>query len=229
MEDSYRTPLLMTLGVATWLFSQAFFAFRQASVIKEHPLPEQVVSLPAPKPLLDFAKVQVETGRLVVYAKEPIPFDLSENKGSYSYVLYGYLGASEPLNAPVHVYIRAKDPGEDPACQVFVAPLVLQRKVVDDSTVYVCGEGQNDIRVASVEFVGANLSSFRSSKGAPLRGTPQEWCEVDANLLGERFWIGIGWNLLFPYPLTFSFSDAVAYGPLIPAILLRSAYACQFR
>jgi hypothetical protein len=176
---------------------------------------------------LDFAKVQAEAGRLVVYAKEPIPFDSSESKGSY--VLYGYVGASEPLNAPVLVYIRARDPGEDPACEAFVAPLAVQNEVVDDSTVYVCGEGQNDLRVALVEFAGANLSSFRSSKGTPLGGTPQGGCEVGASLLGERFWIGIGWSLLFPYPLTFSFSDAIAYGPLIPAILPRSAYACQFR
>jgi hypothetical protein len=176
---------------------------------------------------LDFAKVQAEAGRLVVYAKEPIPLDSSESKGSY--MLYGYLGASEPLNAPVHVYIRSKDPGEDPTCEVFVAPLVLQKEVVDDSTVYVCGEGPNDLRVALAEFMGTNLSSFHSSKGTPLRGTAQERCEVDASLLGERFWIGIGWNPLFPYPLTFAFSDAIAYGPLIPAILPRSAYACQFR
>ncbi len=164
---------------------------------------------------------------MVVYAREPMPFDSSENKGSY--VLYSYIGASEPLNAPVPVYIRVKDPGEDPACKVFVAPLVVQREVVGDSTAYVCGEGQDDLRVAWAEFVGTNLSSFRSSKGTPLRGESQETCEVDASLLGEGFWIGIGWSLLFPYPLTFNFSHAIAYGPLIPAILPRSAYACQFR
>ncbi len=217
----------MVLGVAIWLLSLTFFGVRQASVIKEHSLPERVISLPAPKLLWDFAEAHSETGRLVVYAKEPMPLDSSENKGSY--MLYSYVGASEPLNALVPVYIRAKDPGEDPACKVFVAPLVVQGEVVGDSTVYVCGEGQNDLRVALVEFVGTNLSSFRSSKGSPLRGRPQRSCEVDASLLGERFWIGIGWSPLFPYPLTFNFSDAIAYGPLIPAILPRSAYACQFR
>jgi len=102
-------------------------------------------------------------------------------------------------------------------------------QVVDDSAVYVCGEGQDDLRVALVEFVGTNLSSFYSSKGTPLGGRPREVCEVDASLLGESFWIGIGWKPLFPYPLTFSLSDAIAYGPLIPAILPRSAYACQLR
>ena len=231
MEKCYRTPFLVTLGFATWLLSSAFFYFWQASVIKERSLPERMVSLPAPKLLLDFAKAHAETGRLVVYAKEPMPLYSSENKGENkgSYMLYGYVGASEPLNALVSVYIRAKDPGEDPACGVFVAPWVVQGKVLDDSTVYVCGEGQHDLRVALVEFVGTNLSSFRSSKGDPLKGIPQKDCEVDASLLGERFWIGIGWSLLFPYPLTFNFSDAIAYGPLIPAILPRSAYACQFR
>ncbi len=217
----------MTLGVATWFFSGLFFEVRQALIIKEQFFPERVVSLPAPKPLWDFAKAHAETGRLVVYAKEPMPFDSPENKGSYA--LYSYIGASEPLNALVPVYIRAKDPGEDPACEVFVAPLVVQREVVDHSTVYVCGEGQDDLRVAWVEFVGTSLSSFRSSNGTPLRGTPQEPCEVDASLLEEGFWIGIGWSPLFPYPLTFNFSNAMAYGPLIPAIRSRSAYACWFR
>ncbi len=227
MESCYRTPFLIVLGVAIWLLSSAFFAVRQASVIKEQSLPERVVSLPAPKPLWDFAEAHAETGRLVVYAREPMPFDSSENKGSY--VLYSYVGASEPLNALVPVYIRAKDPGEDPACEVFVAPLVVQREVVGDSTVYVCGEGQDDLRVAWVEFVGTNLSSFRPSKGDPLRGIPQKDCEVDASLLGERFWIGIGWSPLFPHPLTFNFSNAIIIGPLIRAILPRSAYACQLR
>jgi len=100
---------------------------------------------------------------------------------------------------------------------------------VGDSSVYVCVEGQNDLKVALVEFVGTNLSSFHSSKGTLLRNTPQEWCEVGASLLGERFWIGIGWSLLFPYPLTFNFSNAIAYSLLIPPIHRRSAYACQFR
>jgi hypothetical protein len=127
----------------------------------------------------------------------------------------------------VPVYIRAKDPGKDPACEVFVAPLVVQKQVVDDSTVYICGEGQNDLRVALVEFVGTNLSRFFSSKGGSLGGTPQNLCEVGASLLGERFWIGIGWSPLFPYPLTFSFSDAVAYGLLLPYFLPPHAYLCQ--
>ncbi len=227
MESCYRTPFLMTLGFAALFLFSGFLQLRQALVMKEHSLPERVVSLPAPKPLWDFAEAHSETGRLVVYAKEPMPFDSSENKGSYG--LYSYLGASEPLNAPVPVYIRAKDPGEDPACKVFVAPLVVQREVVGDSAVYVCGEGQDDLKVAWVEFVGTNLSWFHSSKGMPLRDTPQERCEVDASLLGERFWIGIGWSPLFPYPLTFNFSDAIVYGPLIPPPHRRSAYACQFR
>ncbi len=217
----------MTLGFATWFLSSAFFYFWQASVIKEHSLPERMVSLPAPKLLLDFAEAHSETGRLLVYAKEPMPLDSSENKGSY--MLYGYVRASEPLNALVPLYIRAKDPGEDPACEVFFAPLVVQREVIDHSTVYVCGEGQEDLRVALVEFVGTNLSSFRSSKGDPLRGIPQKDCEVDASRLGERFWIGIRWSPLFPYPLTFNFSDAIAYGPLTPVILPRPIYTCQLR
>jgi len=172
---------------------------------KEYPLPDRFVSLPTPKLILDFTKTQAEAGGLVVYAKEPISFNRQVSGGFY--LLYGYLGASQTLNASVGIYARTKDPREDPACKALVAPLAVKDGAVD-STVYVCEEKQNDLRVASAMFVNAGLSSFCSSKSSF-----RESARAGRIFKKGRFWIGAGWNPLFPHPLAFSFSNMVAYGP----------------
>jgi hypothetical protein len=107
----------------------------------------------------------------------------------------------------VAVYIRAKDPSEDSTCKVLVAPSAAQNEDVGSSA-YVCGEGEDDLRVALVVFAGTILSSFCSTKN-----TLQENPKVDASFLRDKFWIGIRWSPLFPHPLTFSFSNVTAYGP----------------
>ncbi len=174
-------------------------------ITKEYPLPDRFVSLPAPKLILDSTKAQAEAGGLVVYAKELISFN-REVRGGF-YFLYGYVGASQTLNASVGIYARTKDPREDPACKALVAPLVAKGEVVG-SAVYVCEEKQGDLRVASAEFVNAGLSSFCSS-----RSSLGESARAGRIFQKGRFWIGVGWNPLFPHPLTFSFSNMVAHGP----------------
>lgn len=197
--------MFLWLAFATWIISWGLNHLHLASVTKEYPLPDRIVGVPAPKPLLDSIEAQAGTRGLVVYAKEPIPFNSPADKGSY--YLYGYVGTSQPLSAPVAIYIRAKDPSEDPTCKVFATPSVIQDEVAN-SYVYVCGEGENDLRVALVEFAGTSLSSFCSSKN-----TTQERRWVDATFLRDKFWIGIRWTPLFPHPLTVSFSNVMAYGP----------------
>jgi len=127
--------------------------------------------------------------------------------------------ASQALNGSVAIYARAKDPGQDPACKVFVTLLAVQGEAVD-STVYVCEEGQDDIRVASAEFANAGFSPFCS-----IRSTLQESAGVGRVFVKGRFWIGIRWNPLLPYPIAFSFSNVVSYGPapFIPPSLCASS------
>ncbi len=205
--------LIMGLGVlliGNFLYLDA--------LTKEHPLPDRVIGLPAPKLLLDSAKAQAGTGGLVVYAKEPMSFDSPASRGFY--VVYGYVEASQVLNGSVAIYARTKDPGQDPACKVFVVPFALQGEAVD-STVYVCEEGQDDIRVASAEFANAGLSSFCS-----MRSTLQESARVGRAFVKGRFWIGIRWNPLFPHPIALSFSNVVSYGPapfILPSLCTSSS------
>ncbi len=141
----------------------------------------------------------------MVYAKEPISFNREVGGGFY--FLYGYVGASQTLNASVGIYARTKDPREDPACKALVAPLVATGEGVG-STVYVCEEKQGDSRVASAEFVNAGLSLFCSS-----RSSLGESARAGRIFQKGRFWIGVGWNPLLPNPLAFNFSNMVAYGP----------------
>jgi hypothetical protein len=203
-------PILMSATFGALNILGAVWSFPLASATKEHSLPDRTVTLPASKSFLAFTKAQAEAGGAVVYAKEPIPFDPPTDRGSY--YLYGYVGASQALSAPVAVYLRAKDPSEDPACKVLVAPSAAQNGD-GDSSVHVCGEGQDDLRVALVVFAGTSLSSFCSTKN-----TLQENPKVDASLLRDKFWIGIRWTPLFPHPLAFSFSNVAAYGPLPSSI-----------
>jgi len=112
--------------------------------------------------------------------------------------LYGDIEASQALNASVSVYARAKDPSKDPACKSFTAPLATRNEVIN-SSVYVCEEGQNDIRVASAKFVNTGLSSFSS-----LKNTVQETVKAGTAFARGRFWIGIGWSPLLPLAKRFS-------------------------
>ncbi len=176
------------------------------AVTKEQPLPNQIIGLPAPSLFLGSTKAQAEVKGFVVYAKEPVSFK-SVSRGSYT--VYGDAEASQALNASVGIYARAKDPGEDPACKVFAAPLAVQGRVVNHP-VYVCEEGQNDIRVASAKFVNTGLSSFSSHKG-----TVRETYRVGKAFAGGRFWVGIGWSPLFPHPLAFGLSNMTICGPSI--------------
>jgi hypothetical protein len=195
---------VMALGVGFILFLLLGTLYLGV-LTKEYPLPDRFVSLPAPKLIWDFTKTQAGAGELVVYAKEPISFNRQVGGGFY--LLYGYLGASQALNASVGVYARTKDPKEDPACKPLIAPLAVKDGAVD-STVYVCEEKQNDLRVASAEFVNVGLSSFCSSKSSL-----GESARAGRIFQKGRFWIGTGWNPLFPHPLAFNFSNMVAYGP----------------
>jgi hypothetical protein len=172
---------------------------------KEYPLPERTLRLPAPEILSDSAKAQTGAKGLVVYAKEPMSFNPPANRGFY--YLYGYVLASQPLGAPVGVYVRAKDPSEDLACKVLPATLTVQNEVAD-SAVYVCEEGQNDLKAAVAKFMNTTFSSFCS-----LKESAQETYQVGATFSKGRFWIGIKWNPLLSYPLIFSFSNVIAYGP----------------
>jgi hypothetical protein len=157
-----RRAMLFTAPGVVFALLLAFNTIYLDILTKEYPLPDRVVGLPAPNLLLDSAKAQAGARGLVVYAEEPMSFDSPANRGFY--LLYGYVEASRALDASLGIYARAKDPGEDPTCRVLVAPLPVLDGVVD-STVYVCEEGQNDLRVASTKFANASLSSFCSLRG----------------------------------------------------------------
>jgi hypothetical protein len=162
---------------------------------KEYPLPDRTLGVPAPKLLLDATKAQAGAKGLVVYAKEPVSFN--SPAGEDFYLLRGYVGVSQAPNAPVITYVRAKDPGEDPACKVLPATLTVQNEIVD-SSVYVCEEGRSDLKAEAVNFADTRFSSF-------------SFCSLISQ---GKFWIGIRWSPLFSYPLTFSFANMTAYGPL---------------
>ncbi len=176
------------------------------AVTKEQPLSNRIIGLPASSFFLRSTKTQAEAKGFVVYAKEPVSFK-SVSRGSY--IVYGDVEASQALSASVGIYARAKDPGEDPTCKVFTAPLAVRGGGVS-SPVYVCEEGQNDIRVASAKFVNTGLSSFSSYKG-----TVRETRRVGKLFAGGRFWMGIGWSPLFPHPLAFGLSNMTICGPSI--------------
>jgi hypothetical protein len=197
--------LVMVLVVGSALLLLLDGVYLKA-VTKEQPLPNRIIGLPAPSLFLGSIKTQAEAKGFVVYAKEPASFK-SVSRGSY--IVYGDAEASQALNASVAIYARAKDPGEDPACKVFTAPLAVRGGVVS-SPVYVCEEGQNDIRVASAKFVNAGLSPFSSRKD-----TVRETHRVGKAFARGRFWMGIGWSPLFPHPLAFRLSNMTICGPSI--------------
>jgi len=207
MKRDEWMAVLVSVALAIGVGWLGLGSYSLDKLTKENSLPDRTVVLPAPKPLLDSTKTQAKTRGLVVYAKEPVPFKSPTDRGSY--LLYGYVGASQALSAPVAIYVRAEDPSEDPACKALIAPLPAQDGAVD-STVYVCEEGQNDLRIALLEFVGTSLSSFCSLEDKLQQGRHG----VDATFFRGGFWIGIRWTPLFPHPLAFSFSNVTAYGPL---------------
>jgi hypothetical protein len=130
----------------------------------------------------------------IIYAKEPLSF-----KGpSGAYTVRGYLKASRSLSAAVGVYVRAKNPADDPTCKALT---------VSESLVYVCERGKDDAKAAVTEFRNVSFASFCSSDPGAYRVVAQ----------GE-FWIGVEWDPFLPRSLTLLFDDlaALKVAPLRP-------------
>jgi hypothetical protein len=152
-------------------------------------LPQRILSLPVPEQIGDL------TGsKGIIYAKEPLSF-----KGpSGAYTVRGYLKASRSLSAAVGVYVRAKNPADDPTCKALT---------VSESLVYVCERGKDDAKAAVTEFRNVSFASFCSSDPGAYRVVAQ----------GE-FWIGVEWDPFLPRSLTLLFDDlaALKVAPLRP-------------
>jgi ABC-type multidrug transport system fused ATPase/permease subunit len=187
-EYKWITDLVFVLGVIVFLAIIAYKAIEARGSSTPYSLSQRI----------PFLSVSERIGdpigdRKVIYAKERLSF-----KGpSGVYTVRGYLRASQPLNAIISIYVRAKDPADDPTCEVLTAPSQTQRGVMEPS--YVCERGQGDARAAVVQFANVSFASFCSSNSEAYRVVAQ----------GE-FWIGVAWDPFLPHPLTLLFDDLTA-------------------
>jgi len=164
-----------------------------------HSLPQRILPLPAPEQVGDLTG-----GKKIIYAKEPLSF-----KGPLgTYVVQGYLKASQSLNNAIGVYVRAKDPADDSTCKVLNVTSQVQSGVLE-SSVYVCERGEADAKATVAEFRNTSFASFCSSD-------PEAFGVVTQGRQG-KFWIGVEWDPFLPHPLSLTFDNLAAIkGPKVP-------------
>ncbi len=192
---SWLLPVFLVLGILVW------------GALTPVPLPERILHLPAPEQIGDFVRGREK----IIYAKEPLLF---EETGTY--VVRGYLKASQPLGDSIAIYMRENDPASDPACKLLAVPLQTQSGA-PGSSVYVCERRRDDAKISVAEFANTNLASFCSFelKGRkvvikPLNRRPSERPDPSDIVATPKPWIGVEWSPSLPHPLTLVFKNLLS-------------------
>jgi hypothetical protein len=189
-QDTFTRVLMALFFAPLVLWVLLYFFIEPADASNPHPLPQRILSVPAPEQAGGVAGGNDK----VIYAKGPLSF-----KGILGfYTVRGYLKAPQPLSDAVEIYVRANDPADDPACKALTIPSQGQNDA-PNSSVYVCERGQDDAKVDVAKFTNAKFASFCS--------TDPKATEV---VTKGKFWIGVKWGHLSSPSLTLTFDNLEA-------------------